>query len=144
MNLGCKNQGPELVNPGSSGPGLVLSPSVGGEGTDLGGSTATLSVPYRGFWDPSGGKADFVHRPKNHVALTVPLSSKQSKQSRDIPLPQHALSLFLPGHPDYSGCTGSLTPDASVLINLRPCSERFAAANGGVTRATAMSGARDD
>ena len=39
------------------------------------------------------------------------------------------------GHPD-SGCTGTTTPSADVLINARPCSEKFRTATGTLATAT--------
>ena len=44
-------------------------------------------------------------------------------------------SVAIAAHLD-SGCSGSLTPSCKPLINIRPCSERFAAADGGVAIAT--------
>ena len=46
-------------------------------------------------------------------------------------------SLILPVHPD-SGCTGSMTPDASRLVNVRPCKDTFRAANGVRSKATCI------
>ena len=46
-------------------------------------------------------------------------------------------SLFLVAHPD-SGCTGSMTPDASMLINVKPCSDTFRAANRVTAKATCI------
>jgi hypothetical protein len=37
-----------------------------------------------------------------------------------------------------SGCTGSLTPHLSALINVRPCDEKFSSADGAMTAASCI------
>ena len=51
-----------------------------------------------------------------------------SQASATSPVARALASLFMLAHPD-SGCTGSITPDVNSLINRRPCSDTFRAAN---------------
>ena len=113
-----------------------------------------VHLPYHGKWVSKEERAaramgeDFVHRPKINAALKAAHSrrsvnanatSNVTSSGSDSPNPMLDLiaSMCMLVHPD-SGCTGSMTPERSRLINVKPCSESFSAASGLVAKATCI------
>jgi hypothetical protein len=94
---------------------------------------ANVRLPYMGRWAPPGsGDAGFVHThsafPTEHATARV----ERGGESQAPLLIRQLAYLCFCVHPD-SGCTGSMTDQKSRLVNLRPCNERFRAADGKVT-----------
>ena len=108
-----------------------------------GGLAAPATVAYLGEWRPLGArKLGFVHSPPeaSHASLTLAKVNGETPAASALSVPAVAAALasacFLV-HPD-SKCTGSVTDKRSRLINTKPCSEKFRAANGVVATATCV------
>ena len=63
--------------------------------------------------------------------------SDTARSGSTTPAVRAIASLFGLAHPD-SGCTGRITPDEKSLINRRPCSDTFRAANKKLAKATCI------
>ena len=84
-----------------------------------------IRTAYHGQWLPDGYSGCLIASRKisAHHASSAPFSTVP-------PAVQSALaSVLIRAHAD-SGCSGSLTPNRAALVNTRPCSEIFKAADG--------------
>ena len=87
---------------------------------------------------PYGRTASRSH--SRQAALSAAATGGKSDTARSgstTPAVRAIASLFGLAHPD-SGCTGSITPDEKSLINRRPCSDTFRAANKKLAKATCI------
>ncbi|MDC0525827.1 hypothetical protein OAO87_02415, partial [bacterium] len=70
-------------------------------------------------------------------ALIVPPAKARPPATTAAVKSSRLLEFLLMGHPD-SGCTGSMTPDRSHLINIKPWSEPFRNASGVIAKASCI------
>ena len=94
---------------------------------------ATSVLPYRGQWLPAGPLV-------GTTAARVLIASDKLTASELCSTGASSdliSSVIILGAVD-SGCTGSLTPHLSALVNVRSCDEKFSSADGALTAATCI------
>ena len=96
---------------------------------------AAIDTPYLGPWHPDVDGALLTAS----LVLPSPQTRDATGSSTSVPvvalLSHSSARRRLVAHVD-SGCSGSLTPSRDALANVRPCSDRFRAADGLEYKAT--------
>ena len=91
---------------------------------------STGDLPYRGQWLPS--------REDTEACVLIASDKLTAAELRGTGARTDLFaSVIIFGAVD-SGCTGSLTPHLSALVNVRPCDEKFSSADGALTAASCI------